>query len=109
MDRGAWQATVHGVTESDTTEPTHTNYLHNNLQKFECGLLAKWYLDIIANVLIMILWLYRVPLFYEMHAEVFRGEIRCLQQILKWLFLSSTVKAKVLQGHFPFEIHSHLP
>ena len=24
MDRGAWRATVHGVTESDVTEHTHT-------------------------------------------------------------------------------------
>ena len=24
MDRGAWQATVHGVTESDTAEHTHS-------------------------------------------------------------------------------------
>ena len=27
MDRGAWQATVHGVTESDTTEHAHTSML----------------------------------------------------------------------------------
>ena len=25
MDRGTWQATIHGVTESDTTEHTHTH------------------------------------------------------------------------------------
>ena len=33
MARGTWQATVHGVTESNTTEHTHahtnTNYKHN--------------------------------------------------------------------------------
>ena len=27
MNRGAWQATVHDISESDTTEPTHTPVL----------------------------------------------------------------------------------
>ena len=30
MDRGAWQATVHAVTELDMTEHTHTIYFNNN-------------------------------------------------------------------------------
>ena len=32
MDREAWQFTVHGVTESDTTEHTHTHMLINNIR-----------------------------------------------------------------------------
>ena len=28
MDRGAWQATVHKVTESDTTEATWRAHMH---------------------------------------------------------------------------------
>ena len=28
MDRGAWRATVHGVTKSDTTEQPHTEHVN---------------------------------------------------------------------------------
>ena len=28
MDRGAWQATVHGVTKSDTTKRMNNKYIH---------------------------------------------------------------------------------
>ena len=31
MDRGAWQATVHGVPESDTTEQAHNIYLNQKI------------------------------------------------------------------------------
>ena len=35
MDRGTWQATVHGVTKSDTTEQLSTNaYLITSLSLF---------------------------------------------------------------------------
>ena len=30
MERGAWQATVHGIVELDTTEVTNTNLLFYN-------------------------------------------------------------------------------
>ena len=36
MDRGAWQATVHGVTESDMTEATqHVSKEHKRQMGFE--------------------------------------------------------------------------
>ena len=31
VDRGAWQATVHGVPESDTTEHAHNIYLNQKI------------------------------------------------------------------------------
>ena len=33
LDRGAWQSTVHGVAELDTTECTHT-YIHTRLEVY---------------------------------------------------------------------------
>ena len=30
MDRGAWQATVHGVTDIDTTEQLTHTYIHTH-------------------------------------------------------------------------------
>ena len=30
MDKGAWQATVHEVTESDTAEHAHTHHHHHH-------------------------------------------------------------------------------
>ena len=35
MERGAWQATVHGVAESDMTESTHTQ---THTHTFELGM-----------------------------------------------------------------------
>ena len=32
MDRGDWQATVHGVTESDMTEATYLTHMHEDAQ-----------------------------------------------------------------------------
>ena len=60
MDRGAWQATVHGVTVSDMTEQiTHTQYTSNNIilcNGIYCIIISlcsyilyymKWYIHVI--------------------------------------------------------------
>ena len=41
MDRGAWQVTVHGVTESDMTERTHTHtHTHTHTRVNILGMVA---------------------------------------------------------------------
>ena len=44
MDRGAWQATVHGVAESDTTERLHSLKL-SELMSSKAGLDQYYYLN----------------------------------------------------------------
>ena len=49
MDRGAWQATVLGVTESDTIEQssTHTSKVRLVGDKPEGRVLASWFLFLV--------------------------------------------------------------
>ena len=41
MDRGVWQATVHGVTESDTTEPLNNDTYEIYRSISECQISSK--------------------------------------------------------------------
>ena len=41
MDRGVWQATVHGVTESDTTEPLNNDKYEIYRSISECQISSK--------------------------------------------------------------------
>ena len=56
MDRGTWQATIHGVTESDTTEHTHThthNDKYNLLSVYSIKVDYKQYCSLLIYVFII--------------------------------------------------------
>ena len=48
MDRGAWRATVHGVTESDTAEHTHT-HTHTHTSESRLSSYMSWIHDLLIR------------------------------------------------------------